>query len=186
MRSVEASVASLSVVMVVLFGVVGCTENKSANKSVKADPTISAERNAEGTDNSQSSPSPTQASVEDVSLEWFTSSQLKPTDTVSASEAKAFINNVYQTLDNKIFDPAFKREERNRQLEELLAEIDSKPSWSRAELTERVSSQLKRLSVSHLRILDPVEGEKLFRMVEQKPLPNLHWIRQNHNSLKLK
>jgi hypothetical protein len=172
MRSIEVSVASFSVMMAVLFGVVGCTGSKSANESVKTNPAISAERHSEGTDESQSSPSPPQSSTEDISLEWFTSSQLKPTDTVSASEAKAFINNVYQTLHNKIFDPAFKKEERNRQLKELLAEIDSKPRWSRAELTERVSSQLKKLSVSHLRILDPVEGEKLFRMVEQKPLPN--------------
>ncbi|WP_442854694.1 hypothetical protein [Fischerella sp. PCC 9605] len=47
---------------------------------------------------------------EDVFLDWFTASTLKGTDTVSSSEAKLFINNVYQTLDNKIFDPTFKKE----------------------------------------------------------------------------
>jgi len=108
----------------------------------------------------------------DVSLDWFTSAQLKPTDTVSASEAKAFISDVYQTLDNKIFDPAFKKDKRNQQLQELLATSDTKPNWSRAELIQRINSQLKKLLVSHLRILDPVEGEKLFRIFEQKPLPN--------------
>ena len=111
-----------------------------------------------------------QAEITDVSLDWFADSELEPTDTVSASAAEAFVNNIYQTLDDKIFDPAFKQEERNRQLQELLAAIDSQPSWSRAELTERVSNQLENLSVSHLRILDPVEGEKLFRMIEQEPL----------------
>jgi C-terminal processing protease CtpA/Prc len=163
MRSIGASVANFSVVMAVLFGVVGCTENKSANESVKASPAIAEP---------QSSPTSTQASAEAVSLEWFTSSQLKPTDTVSASEAKAFINNVYQTLDRKIFDPTFKKAERDKQLQDLLVAIDTKSSWSRAELTERISSQLKKLSMSHLKILDPTEGEKLFRVVEQKPLPN--------------
>lgn len=153
--------ASYSVVMAVLFGVVGCTGNKSANEPVEANPAIA-----------QPQSSPTQSSAEAISLEWFTSSQLKPTDTVSASEAKAFINNVYQTLDNKIFDPAFKKEERDQQVEGLLAAMDTKLSWSRAELTERISSQLKKLSVSHLRIVEPVEGEKLLRVVEQKPLPD--------------
>lgn len=108
----------------------------------------------------------------DVSLDWFTSAQLKPADTVSASEAKAFINDVYQMLDDEIFDPAFKEEKRDQQLQELLALMDTKPSWSRAEVTEHISSQLKKLSVSHLKILDPVEGEKLFRIFEHKPLPN--------------
>jgi Peptidase family S41 len=170
MRSVETSVPSLGILMAVLLGVVGCTGNKFATESVKAGSTISAASKAEGTANRQSPPSP--AASEEVSLEWFTSSQLKPTDTVSASEAKTFLNNVYQKLDNKIFDPAFKQEERNRQLQELLTEIDRKSSWSRAELTERVSRQFKQLSVSHLKILDPVEGEKLLRTIEEKPLPN--------------
>lgn len=163
MRSIRASVASLSVVMAVLLSVVGCTQNKSANESVRANSTIAK---------SQSSPSSTQASEEDVSLEWFTSSQLKSTDTVSASEAKAFINNVYQTLDRKIFDPTFKKAERDKQLQDLFVAVNAKPNWSRAELTERISGQLKKLSLSHLKILDPTEGEKLFRVVERKPLPN--------------
>ncbi|MBD2102525.1 S41 family peptidase [Leptolyngbya sp. FACHB-261] len=111
--------------------------------------------------------------ITDVSLKWFTSSPLKSTDVVSASEAKAFINDVYQTLDNKIFDPTFKKQEREQQLQELLTTVDTKPSWSRAEIIKLISSQLKKLSASHLRILDPVEGEKLFRIFERKPLPNI-------------
>lgn len=113
-----------------------------------------------------------QTEEEDVSLDWFTSSQLEPTDTVSTSEAKAFINNVYQILDAEIFDPAFKKEERSQQLQELLATADTQPNWSRAEIIKRVSNELQKLSMSHLRILDPVEGERLFRIFEQKPLPN--------------
>lgn len=109
---------------------------------------------------------------EDVSLEWFTSSQLKDTDIISASDAKLFINNVYQVLDNKIFDPAFKKGERDQHLKLLLASVSAKPIRSRAELTERISNQLKKLSVSHLRLLDPAEGEELFRLIEQKPLSN--------------
>ncbi|WNN88876.1 S41 family peptidase [Gloeocapsopsis dulcis] len=109
----------------------------------------------------------------DVSLNWFTDSQLKPTDTVSASEAKAFVRNVYQMIDDKIFDPAFKKAERKQQQQDLLATINTQPSWSRAELTERISNELNKLSVSHLRILDPVEGETLFRIFEQKPLPDI-------------
>ncbi|MFQ4146480.1 S41 family peptidase [Chlorogloeopsis sp. ULAP02] len=155
--------ASFSVVMAVLLGVIACTGNKSANESIKANPAIAEP---------QSSPKSTQESTEAVSLDWFTSSQLKSKDNVSASQAKAFINNVYQTLDSKIFDPAFKKDERDQQLQELLDTIDGKPNWTRAEVIERISSQLKKLSISHLRILDPTEGEKLFRVVEQKPLPD--------------
>ncbi|KAB8335430.1 hypothetical protein SD80_003680 [Scytonema tolypothrichoides VB-61278] len=113
-----------------------------------------------------------QAQDEDVSLEWFTSSKLKDTDIVSVSDAKLLITNVYQILDGKIFDPAFKKGERNQHFKLLLAEVSAKPSWSRAELTERISSQLKKLSVSHLRLLDPTEGEKLFRLIEQNPASN--------------
>ena len=113
-----------------------------------------------------------QAENTDVSLSWFADSELEPIDIISASEAKAFVNNIYQTFDDEIFDPEFKQEERNRQRQELLAEIDGQPRWTRAELTEHVSNQFDSLSVSHLRILDPVEGEKLFRMIEQEPLPD--------------
>lgn len=109
---------------------------------------------------------------EDVSLEWFTSSKLKDTDIVSALDATLFINNIYQILDDKIFDPAFKKGERDQHLKLLLAEVNAKPRWSRSELAERISNQLKKLSVSHLRLLDPAEGEKLFRLIEQKPLSN--------------
>ncbi len=106
---------------------------------------------------------------DDVSLDWFTSSKLKSTDIISSSQARVFINDVYQTLDAKIFDPAFKKEEREQQRSQLITIIDTKPSWSRAELTERISKQLQKLSISHLRILNPTEGEKLFRLIEQKP-----------------
>ncbi|MEP0921733.1 S41 family peptidase [Leptolyngbya sp. ST-U4] len=108
----------------------------------------------------------------DVSLNWFTDSQLKPTDTVSAAEAKAFVHNVYQTIDDQIFDPAFKKAERNQQQQDLLATLDTQSGWSRAELTERISNELNKLSVSHLRILDPTAGATLFRIFEQKPLPD--------------
>jgi C-terminal processing protease CtpA/Prc len=108
----------------------------------------------------------------EVTLDWFINSQLKSTDTISAAEAKAFVRNVYQTIDDRIFDPAFKKAERNQQQQDLLTAIDTKPSWSRAELTERISRELNKLSVSHLRILDPAEGETLFRIFEQKPLPD--------------
>lgn len=55
MRSIGVSAASLSVVMAILFGVVGCTGNKPANESVKTKPAISAERHSQGTAESQSS-----------------------------------------------------------------------------------------------------------------------------------
>jgi hypothetical protein len=98
----------------------------------------------------------------EVSLKWFTDSPLKPTDTVSAFEAKAFVLNVYQTIDDNIFDPAFKQAERNQQQQDLLVAIATQPNWSRAELIERISNELNRLSVSHLRILDPVKMKHYF------------------------
>lgn len=109
---------------------------------------------------------------EEVSLDWFTSSDLENTDIISSSEAKLFIEDVYQTLDRQIFDPAFKKAEREQHLSELLAEAEAKPNWTRAELTARISEQLDRLAVSHVRLLDPTEGERLFRIFEQKPLPD--------------
>lgn len=114
----------------------------------------------------------TQAQKQDVSLDWFTSSTLKGTNTISSSEAKLFIRDVYQTLESNIFDPKFKKDEREQHLREILAKVETKPNWSRSELTTHISNQLKKLSVSHLRLLDPVEGQKLFRMIEQKPLSN--------------
>lgn len=108
---------------------------------------------------------------DDVSLDWFTSSPLKGADVISSSEAKLFITDVYQTLNSKIFDPAFKAEERGQQLRELLAEAETQPNWSRSELIARISDRLKQLSVSHLRLLDPIEGEQLFRVFEQTPSP---------------
>jgi hypothetical protein len=109
--------------------------------------------------------------TEAVSLEWFTASPLQGTDRVSVSEAKSFINNVYQTLDDKIFDPAFKREIRQQQLKELLAQVETKPDWSRAAIADLISTHLKQLSISHVRILDPAEGATLFRLFEQEPPP---------------
>ncbi|MBD2054750.1 hypothetical protein H6F88_01695 [Oculatella sp. FACHB-28] len=109
---------------------------------------------------------------DEVSLDWFTSSALEDTDIISSPEAKLFIEDVYQTLDREIFDPAFKKAEREQHLSELLAEAEAKPKWTRAELAARISEQLNRLAVSHVRLLDPTEGERLFRIFEQKPLPD--------------
>jgi C-terminal processing protease CtpA/Prc len=144
-------------VLITLLGLTSCLSSKGSQ--------VSARPNEE----SVSEASQTQEE-EDVSLNWFASSTLKGTDIVSSSEAKLFINDVYQTLNNKIFDPAFKKEEREQHLRELITEVDAKPNWSRSELTERISKQLKKLSISHLAILDPAGGEKLFRAIEQKPL----------------
>lgn len=141
--------------LVAILGLVGCLSSK-----------VFSVHNAPDRKRAEIS----QAQKEDVSLEWFTSSKLKNTDIVSASEAKLFINNLYHVLDDKIFDPTFKKEEREQHLKVLIAEVSAKPSWSRAELIERITNQLKKLSVSHLRLLDPAEGEKLFRLIEQKPL----------------
>ncbi len=109
--------------------------------------------------------------AEAVSLDWFTSSTLSGADTVSSLEAKLFVNDVYQTLDNNIFDPTFKEELREQNLEELIAKVDTKPSWSRAELTKLTNQYLEKLAISHLRVFDPVEGEQLFRLfTEESPL----------------
>jgi hypothetical protein len=115
--------------------------------------------------------SPNQVEEEDVSLDWFTSSSLRGTDVISSSEAKSFIYDVYQTLDSKIFDPDFKAAERQQHLSELLAEAETQANWSRSDVTVQISDRLKQLSVSHLRLLDPIDGEQLFRIFEQKPLP---------------
>ncbi|MCU0533902.1 MAG: S41 family peptidase [Hydrococcus sp. Prado102] len=105
----------------------------------------------------------------DISLNWFASSALKETDIISSSEAKLFVINAYQTLDDKIFDPAFKKEERKQQLKELIAKIETKPQWSRSEITKILDLQLKKLKISHVKILDPVEGTNLFRLFEGAP-----------------
>lgn len=104
---------------------------------------------------------------EDISLDWFTASKLKGTDIVSLKDAKLFINDVYQTLDAKIFDPAFKKDIREQHRHLLIIQVNTKPSWSRSELTQLVNNQMKKLSMSHVRVFEPVEGEKLFRLFSQ-------------------
>jgi hypothetical protein len=112
-------------------------------------------------------------SEEKVSLDWFVASPLKDTDIVSNAEAKLFIEEIYQIIDEKIFDPAFKKREREQNFNELMAEIDKKSNWSRSHLTKRINNQLQKLSMSHLKILDPIAGEKLFRLFEQEPSSDL-------------
>ncbi len=104
----------------------------------------------------------------DVSLDWFTSSTLSDTDPVSSSEAKLFVNDVYQKLDANIFDPTFKKNLREQTLKELIAEVDAKSSWSRAGLTQLTNQYLEKLAISHVRVFDPVEGEQLFRLFTQE------------------
>lgn len=111
-----------------------------------------------------------QETEEDVSLGWFTSSTLSATDTVSTTEAKLFVNDVYQKLDANIFDPTFKKEFREQNLKELIAEVDTKSSWSKAELTQLTNQYLEKLAISHMKVFDPVEGEQLFRLfTEESP-----------------
>jgi C-terminal processing protease CtpA/Prc len=112
-------------------------------------------------------------SEKEVSLVWFAASPLKDTDIVSNADAKLFIEDIYQTIDEKIFDPAFKKQEREQNFNELIAEVDKKQNWSRSQLTKRINNQLKKLSMSHLKILDPIEGEKLFRLFEEEPSSDL-------------
>ncbi|WP_197036133.1 S41 family peptidase [Fischerella sp. PCC 9605] len=113
--------------------------------------------------------SPTsQKAEQEVSLAWFTSSKLRGTDIISSESAKLFVNNVYQTLDDKIFAPTFKKELREQNLKALIAEVDTNSSWSRAKLTQLINNQLSKLSISHVRVFDPVEGEQLFRLFTQQ------------------
>ncbi|WP_153061800.1 S41 family peptidase [Gloeocapsopsis dulcis] len=109
-----------------------------------------------------------QETEEDLSLDWFTSSTLSGTDPVSSAEAKVFVNDVYQKLDANIFNPTFKKELREQNLKELIAEVDTKSSWSRAELTQLTNQYLEKLAISHVRVFDPVEGEQLFRLFTQE------------------
>lgn len=106
---------------------------------------------------------------DEVSLSWFTSSPLKGSDRISKSDAKSFIQHVYQSLDRQIFDPTFKQKEREAQLQTLLKQMDAKPQWTRSEVTQLISRELQELKTSHIRVLDPVEGAKLFRLFEQAP-----------------
>ncbi|HEY9623958.1 MAG TPA: S41 family peptidase [Crinalium sp.] len=111
-----------------------------------------------------------QTTEEDVSLDWFTSSPLSGTDTVSTTEAKLFVNDVYQKLDAHIFDPTFKQELREQSLKKLIAEVDTKSNWSRAELTQLTNQSLEKLGISHVRVFDPLEGEQLYRLfTEESP-----------------
>ncbi|MBH8561873.1 hypothetical protein I8748_06740 [Nostoc sp. CENA67] len=65
----------------------------------------------------------------------FTSSELKSADTISSEDAKLFVNNLYQTIDNNIFDPTFKNELRQQNLKALVAQVEAQPTWSRLKLT---------------------------------------------------
>ncbi|MCC5653456.1 S41 family peptidase [Nostoc sp. XA013] len=136
----------------------GCTANKSVPLSFLA---LS----------SSSQVSTSHKDKEEVSLDWFTDSKLKSTDTISSSEGKLFVNNVFQTLDKNIFNPTFKRQLREQNLKALVTLVDAKPTWSRLELTQLVNNQLEKLSISHVRVFDPVEGEQLFRLFSQPSVP---------------
>lgn len=130
----------------------------SANKSISA---------SASTPSFSSPPSTSDKDNEEISLDWFTSAKLKPTDTIPSKEAKLFVANVYQTLNKNIFEPNFKKEHRQQNFHELLTIVGTKPTWSRSELTNLINSQLQRLSISHVRVFDPVEGEQLLRLFSQ-------------------
>lgn len=146
-----------AVMTAVLLNVSSCTIDKSTSSQPS-------------THSSLQSPT-SQETEEQVSLDWFTSSTLRGTDIVSSAEAKLFVNDVYQKLDDNIFDPTFKQELREQNLKALIAEVDTKSSWSRSELTQLTNQQLAKLSISHVRVFDPVEGEQLFRLFTQESPP---------------
>ncbi|MCC5639077.1 hypothetical protein LC593_25245 [Nostoc sp. CHAB 5844] len=148
MHSKSSNIISLTIFIAALFNILGCTENKSI-----------------------SSPPSSPIQKEEISLDWFTSSKLKNTDVISSSDAKLFVNNVYQTLDSNIFDPAFKKELREQNLKATIAEVNTKQNWSRSELTQLINSQLNKLAISHTRVFNPIEGEQLFRLFSQPSVP---------------
>lgn len=145
----------LAVTTAMLLNIVSCTGGRLTS-SQPSDPSLQSPISQEA--------------EEDVSLDWFTSSTLSETDTVSVVEARLFVNDVYQKLDAHIFDPTFKKELREQSLKELIAEVDTKSSWSRAELTQLTNQSLEKIAISHVRVFDPVEGEQLFRLfTEESP-----------------
>ncbi|OUL17383.1 hypothetical protein BV372_35200 [Nostoc sp. T09] len=154
MHSRRAKTISLPIITALLLHILGCTTNKSVSSSPSTSP-------------SASQLSTSYRGNEEISLDWFTSSKLKSTDTISSQEAKLFVNNVSQTLENNIFNPSFKKELRQQNFKTLVATVEGKPNWSRLELTHLINNQLEKLSISHVRVFDPVEGEQLFRLFSQ-------------------
>ncbi|MFZ5558697.1 MAG: S41 family peptidase [Pseudomonadota bacterium] len=100
---------------------------------------------------------------------WFSSSPLKGEDIVAGHDAVAFAERLYTILDAKLFDPSFKAEERGRQRAELEAALAARPTWTRSEVVDLVNERLRRLGISHLRILDPIQGAAMAALAEQPP-----------------
>ncbi|WP_375505102.1 S41 family peptidase [uncultured Nostoc sp.] len=154
MRSRCTKIISLPISAAILFNILGFPENKLVSS-----PAFTL---------SSSLPIPNSHKPDqEITLDWFTDSKLKSTDTISDSDAKLFVNNVFQTLDNNIFNPTFKKQLREQNLKALVALINAKQTWSRLELTQLVNNQLEKLSISHVRVFDPIEGEQLFRLFNQ-------------------
>ncbi len=96
---------------------------------------------------SGASPSPASDPDEDFPDDWFDG--LPSADArVSAEEAKAFVQAVFALVDRKIFDPAFKKAERDAARAALLASIHG--DEQRAPLAERVATALRHTGMSHL------------------------------------
>ncbi|WP_190945296.1 S41 family peptidase [Nostoc flagelliforme] len=142
------------IITALLVNILGCAAKKAISSSLSSP-------------SSSSQFSTSHRSNEEVSLDWFTDSKLKSTDPISVQEAKLFVNNVYQTLEQNIFDPTFNKELRQQNFKALVAQVEAKPTWSRLNLTRLVNNQLEKLSISHVRVFDPIEGEQLFRLFSE-------------------
>jgi len=105
---------------------------------------------------------PAAASARTVDLGYFEAASTAPDDIVTAEAARAFAADAFGKLDAHIFDPAYKAELRRRQAADLDAALAGRTEWSRGEVEGLLEERLGALSVSHLRVINPVEGRGMF------------------------
>jgi C-terminal processing protease CtpA/Prc len=82
---------------------------------------------------------------------------------VTANGAVSFINHFFSVLDQTIFDPDIKIEER-KLVRDLLIESVSENSMSRKDILNNLNKELKKLKLSHLIALGPKHTEMIIKM----------------------
>lgn len=100
----------------------------------------------------------------EITEEWLEAPITEPQATVSAAEARQFIEHFFGLLDQVIFDPQYRAGDLSRVKREALLEVESNPALTKGGVVSALNRRFKEIRFSHLAVLDPEKSRKIFKM----------------------
>ena len=110
---------------------------------------------------------------ENIDMAWVSNLTVADDELIDKNMAIAFVNDFFSLLDQVIFDPTFKKEERSKIQKTTVEELSRTASITRISTARILNQNLKKLGISHLLSLNLTKTKMILEMggADSKTLP---------------